>query len=85
MHSQLEWLLTSKYYDNYVKELKAGNYYQNTTSGSIIDLLIWSKGVYEDWAVINKHVPRQEREPVISTKEVLSRLLPPDKYPEHYI
>lgn len=85
MHSQLEWLLTSRYYNSYVKELKAGNYYQNTTSGSIIDLLIWSKGVYEDWAVINKHVPRQEREPVISTKEVLNRLLPPDKYPEHYI
>ena len=85
MHSQLEWLLTSKYYDNYVKELKAGNYYQNTTSGSIIDLLIWSKNTYEDWPIVNIGVPHQEREPVITTKEVLSRLLPPDKYPEHYI
>lgn len=85
MHSQLKWLLTSKYYDNYVKELKAGHYYQNTTSGSIIDLLIWSKNTYEDWPIVNISVPHQEREPVITTKEVLSRLLPPDKYPEHYI
>ena len=85
MHSQLEWLLTSKYYDNYVKELKAGNYYQNTTSGSIIDLLIWSKNTYEDWPIVNIDVPHQEREPVITTKEVLSKLLPPDKYPEHCI
>ena len=85
MHSQLKWLLTSKYYDDYLKELKAGHYFASTTSLSVTDLLDWSKCTYADWPLIDRQVPHRDDEDPIRTKEVLSKLLPPDKYPEHYL
>ena len=69
----------------YLKELKAGHYFINTNSSSIVDLLAWHRCAYSNWNIISAKVPYNHNETLISTEEVLNELLPPDKYPEHYI